>query len=429
MRKTLALLLTLAATCFGIHARQNATAYSILPDSLDGSMMIYDFSKVEALQWPDSLTPRYCGYVARHGARFMTSEKKFSKLEKALKAARKRGKLTDRGSRMLGIMDDIRRVTAGRWGELSPVGIAEERELGTRMARDFKALDGSAAVSSVSSFVPRAMMTMYEFNHAMDMVNDSLEFNAGSGRRYSPLVYCFAYDKEYADYRKHGDWKEAVERYEKDLIPKAPLKRLISDASDLPAKEQRELTLQNYSVLQSLRAMGLPAPTTEWMSVEEYRDCWRISNLTHYLRNNVTSLSTVCAQATAPLLADIIDSANGALATKGKSIILNGWFGHAETLLPLLSVMRIPGCYAMPRDWDMLEKSWQLQNITPLGANLAIYLLQGPSGTIYAAVQLNGRNVEPIPGQGEIVKWSDLSEHWVYLVSALMPKMERHSSR
>ena len=55
--------------------------------------------------------------------------------------------------------------------------------------------------------------------------------------------------------------------------------------------------------------------------------------------------------------------------------------------------MRLPGCYVMTDDFETLADRWQVQEITPLGANLAMILLKSPSGGIYASVRLNGCNV------------------------------------
>lgn len=425
MKKRLPLIIAVSIIFATLSFGREAEA---LPAKWEGSMMPYDFEKVEATQWPDSLTPRFCAYVARHGARFLTSAKKFDKLEKALREAESKGMITLQGQGILKMIDTVRSVTAGRWGQLSPVGLREERELGRRMAEMIPALTLNASADACSSFVPRAIMTMYEFNHSLSLCNDSLEITAASGPQFSRLVYCFAYDKEYAAYRKDGDWREVVKEYTARMIPTAPVKRLI-DTKGMSKERLQELTQQLYSLLQSQRAMGLPAPDAEWMTAKEYEACWRVSNLTHYLRNTVTPLSTLAATATTPLIYSIIAHVNKSLAPGYDGPAFQGWFGHAETLMPLLSALQLPGCFALPHDYDELYKEWQLQNVTPLAANLAVIILSGPSGRDYAAVRLNGRNIEPIKGEGKIVPWSQLSAHWIHLVESVqnLPTAHRDS--
>lgn len=396
----------------------HAERYAALPARYDGSMMPYDFSRVTPPAWPDSLQPRFCAYVARHGARFMSSPKKFDKLESQLLRAKEDSRLTPDGYKFLKLIETVKRVTAGRWGELSPTGLQEERLIAAEMAGMLPGLNRADSIRTEASFVPRAIMTMYGFNHALALNNDSLHISAASGNEFSKLVYCFEYDKEYADYRKNGDWKEVVNEYEAKMLPVAPIERLMKTSS-MSRKEIQGLTNQLYSVIQSLRAMGLAGPTTEWMTEDEYRACWLVSNLTHYLRNNVTPLSSVAARATAPLIEAIISGADASLAAGYEGPFFRGWFGHAETLLPLLSALQLPGCFALPLDYVNLDREWQLQDITPLGANLAIIILTGPSGKAYASVRLNGRNISPIKGEGLIVSWDALSAHWKHLVESV----------
>lgn len=153
-------------------------------------MMPLDFAGVERAEWPDSLRPVGCVYVARHGSRYMSGEKKLKTLRRELEKAREQGNLSAKGFEALAMIDSVQALSRGRWGELSAVGAAEERQLGAQMLLDYPTLAGGAGkVSTVSTFVPRAMMTMYDFNHALMLGNDSLEVRAASGRRFSPLLY------------------------------------------------------------------------------------------------------------------------------------------------------------------------------------------------------------------------------------------------
>lgn len=96
--------------------------------------------------------------------------------------------------------------------------------------------------------------------------------------------------------------------------------------------------------------------------------------------------------------------------------MLNGYFGHAETLLPLLSLLKIPGCNFLKLDYETLDNYWKIQELTPLGANLVVLISRGPSGRHYAVIQLNGRTIQPIRGEGDIVAWDHLRDYWLSLM-------------
>jgi len=87
------------------------------------------------------------------------------------------------------MIDTIRASSNGKWGQLSPVGIREEERLGKEMSEMFTGLhDGYTKVAGIASFVPRAIMTMYEFNYALALGNDSLDISAESGHQFSDLA-------------------------------------------------------------------------------------------------------------------------------------------------------------------------------------------------------------------------------------------------
>ena len=96
----------------------------------------------------------------------------------------------------------------------------------------------------------------------------------------------------------------------------------------------------------------------------------------------------------------------------------NFYFGHAETLMPLLSLMRVPGCYDDSGDYATLSARWKDYEIVPLGANLAIILLASGKGNIYTALRLNGKFLSPVEGSDSmIVSWNDYK---AYLIDIMM---------
>ena len=394
-----------------------ADRYVPLPPALDGSMMPYDFSECTLPpNLPDSLRPIYAAYVARHGARYLSGPGKMDKVMKALEKGRNTGTLSATGEAFLSLMIKVREANEGNWGDLSPAGIMEERLLGSRLHEILPSLSESGTnIFAISSYVPRAVMTMYQLTNQLIRLNDSIEVRTDEGHQYSPLVCCFSANAEYAAYRKDGDWKHVYDDFVERHVSGAPARRLFT-STGMSDRELRKLTLEMYEVLKGNRAAGLPAPTTQWMSGAEYEMCWRASNLQHYLRNSITPLSTLAAKATSPLLDRIIDDADRATAYDTPYPAVNGYFGHAETLLPLLSLMNLPGCFDLPLDYTRLEDKWKIQNITPLGANLLILIARAPSGNLYATLQLNGRTIRPLKGHPDVVKWTDLKDYWRQLM-------------
>lgn len=400
--------------CLLLFTGGTAAEYKTLPAEYDGSMMPYDFSRVDSLPViPEGYEPVYVSYVARHGARYLSSPKKVEKIKKALDKGAEEDALSPSGAGFLDYLNELVKRTEGRWGLLSEVGLKEESRLGKQMAEMLPELFTAGRVETVSTFVPRVVMTMYEFNHALERRHEKIELYTSSGVQNDSLLYFFDAFKGYSDFRNSGAWKAVYDDFVMKHVSAEPARRLFSKGKRSEA-DLKKLTMEMYGVVQGNRAAGFEPPTTQWFSEEEYRQCYLASNLVHYLRNTPNSLDPYCAPAVRMLIDRITDDADRALANNGKEgkpTVMNGYFGHAETLLPLLAVMNVPGCYVPATTYENLDSRWRLQEITPLGANLMmIFLRKGDE--IYVSVRHNGRNVEAYPGAGEIVSWKALKDYW-----------------
>lgn len=413
MKKLIYTLLLLA----GIFATAGAESTGMpAPDA--GPMLPYNFSLCDKnVSWADSLKPVFVSYTARHGARYLTSAGKFKKLYSALTKAEKEKQITPDGEVCLKYLKYIKDYSAGKWGLLSDTGIEEEQKLGAEMARLFPKLLKGGSTKSESTSVPRVIMTMYQFLHAMEIPDETLDMTAASGPRFDSVLRCFDYDKEYSLFRSSkGKWNKLLNGViEKNVSPE-PARKFFKEGYIKDDMELRNLTIDIYSALQGCNACGYNEPPVKLLTTEESYGCWVVNNFKHYMRNSINPISNVAAIATMPLLNKIITDMDNA-CTEAKSgeypeIRMKGNFGHAETLLPLLSTMRMPGAYYYSKDYDKLAEEWKVQEITPLAANLMIVLLRGESGEMYAAVRHNGKNVAPIAGKPMILKWSELKAYW-----------------
>lgn len=396
-----------------------SSRYQELAPELDGSMNLYDFGSVEPSSLPDSLSPVHISYIARHGARYLTSENKILSVEKVLGSAAAKGSLTIRGKECLELMERVRERTSGQWGMLSPVGIEQERRLGAQMAEMYPSLFAprDAGIVGVSSYVARVVETMDNFVVPILRKNEGLEVSTSSGREYDYLTRFFATDNVFDEWRRNGEWKEAVSRFVADSVPEGPALRLVGEKSGMTSAELKRLSYDLYKVLQGLRAMSLPAPTTRWMTEEEYRRCWEATNLEKYYQYSISSLSTVPAQGAGNVVIRLLEI-QSRLQSEGESgrgtvPALYGIFGHAETLLPIFSLLGIEGTVALPRDYDKLSLEWSDARLTPLAANLEIVYSRSEAGNLYVSMRLNGRNISPLADGRLIVAAGELRTYWL----------------
>lgn len=408
---TFRLLLTMAAAMLLTgHALASETE---TPDGgyaarLDGTMMPYDFSLTDStVPWKGDMKPVFINYMARHGARFLSSEKKTAHIREVLLKARGEGDLTPAGEDFLRLVERVDSATAGRWGALDETGMEEEVRLATEMYAVAPELLRTGKVAAVATYVPRVVMTMYEFCHQLAVMSPDVEVATSEGKQYNSLLRYFKADSAYVDFLRNPEWRKAYDEMVARTVPTSPAALMFKGRKD--AARLRELTLDAYGILQSLRATGVEGSPREWFTAEEYESCWKADNLEHYYARSASGYSMVPVRCAEPLLRDIISTTErAARGASDLSACLR--FGHAETVLPLFSLMRLPGCYAPEADPESVAEVWVDSDISPLGANLMMVLLRGGDGKSYVALRLNGRWVD-MPG-GKVMEWSRLKELW-----------------
>lgn len=412
MKKLTTLLIFFIIGIFGsIHAYEN------LPAILDGSMSLYDFDTVDASPFPDSLKIIHIDYIARHGARYLTSESKVKNVLEILEKSRLKGSITAKGEKCMLFLDSIRSFSADKWGLLSDIGIEEERRLADDMAKRFPEIfeNKTDMASSISSYVPRVVETMDYFTIALTEKFQGLETNSASGRRFDDLTRFFVSDSIYNAWRENGNWKKVYDSFYDMYIPVGPARRLVGNDSGMTEKELRRLSYDLYKVLQGLRAMNFGIPTTEWMTVEEYKRCWETTNLEKYFQYSVSYLSDIPARGAINVLDFLDKNLNQLIEGKLEDLpgSFCGIFGHAETLLPVMAIMDLKGTVALQSDYTAIAERWSDAELVPLAANIAIIYAQYDEEGIFAAIRLNGRNIPPIPDNPElIVPIRELSAFW-----------------
>lgn len=360
---------------------------------------------------PDSLTPVFINHVGRHGARFLSSPKTATRLSEKLHAADSAAGLTPAGKSLMTLTDYVIRISANRWGALDSLGMAEQRGIASRMLRAYPRLFREQNISAISSYSPRCVMSMYEFTHQLDRLDNSVEINTGSGHRYSQLMRPFDLDKAYIDWVATDAWKEPYDMLFQTTVPPAPGRRLVK--GNLAGEEAMELGWDAYRVLMGLPAMGLPMEIEKYFTLEELNAMWACENLRHYLVRTASTLSAEPALIASDLLANLIETTDQAARGENTSAVQLR-FGHAETLMPLLSLMRLQGCYYMTNYFDTVALHWKDFHVVPMAANLQIVLFITPDGDPYVRVDLNEVPVPLIPNSDRLyIPWREAREYLV----------------
>ena len=400
--------LLIAITAFA--ADPTATKFSA--DDCQGSLKPYTAPEKE-YAYPDSLAPVFINHVGRHGSRFPASATHCKQFLEALQNAEEQGTLTNRGAELLELLAEVMEVADGQWGALDDLGVEEQRGIAARMYSRYPTLFKEKRVEAISSYSPRCVMSMYSFTHQLTRMNNTIELTTASGRGKSILMRPFDVEMSYKDFIDLGQWKEPYQQQVDRVVPTSALARVLGENFDYGDTDPKELAIVEYYVIAGMSAMQVQCDASRYFTNEEYNALWSCFNLRQYLQRTSSTLSSVPADIASPLLCDIIESTDSVVARKGNTLVSAKLrFGHAETLMPLLSLMRLKGCYYKTNYFDTVAKNWQDFNVVPMSANLQLILFKNAKGDFYLRIDRNEQPVAFIPGSTEIyVPWEKAREY------------------
>ena len=372
--------------------------------------------EVKMSEYPDSLTPIFFNHVGRHGSRYPASSLHTMMIKRALDTADSLKTITPLGKEFKKEVERVISATAGRWGELDTVGEKELRSIAARAYRKYPQLFDSAQVSAISSYSPRSIMSMYSFTHQLSEMAENITITASSGKSFNTLVRNFDEDEAYRQFRSDTLYTAAYRRFAADNIPVEPLLRILGENYPFDYDKIYDLALVEYYVSAGMNAMGLESDASKYFTTDEYRKLWSTFNFRQYLLYSASVLSQRPAEIAAPLLQDIISTADAVVSDRQK-ITAKLRFGHAETLMPLMSLLQVSGCYYLTNYFDTVADNWQDFAMFPMAANLQLVYFKSDSGEIYVRAEYNEKAIKLLPGSdSEFVKWSDLRTRMLELI-------------
>ncbi len=404
------LFVTLFITLSAFSQDPTATTYTF--DQCQGSLRPYPVPET-AVAVPDSLTPVMINHVGRHGSRFPSSAAHTVALRHALMNADSLGTITPTGRRLLELTTYVVNRCRNYWGALDSLGMAEQRGIASRMFMNYPELFDGTKVTAISSYSPRCVMSMYEFTHQLDRLNNRIEIYTSSGRQNSILMRPFDLSDDYKEYIKSKVWETPYRDVMDVRLTSAPLKRILGDVGSFSRAEIESTALAEYYFLAGLKAMSIDVDMSEFLTREEANALWSLFNLRMYLQRTATTLSAAPADIASPLVLDLIRSTDSFIdGDDATRVILR--FGHAETLMPLYSLLHLPGCYYLTNYFDTVGQHWHDFDVVPMAANLQMILLRSDRGNYYVRFDRNEMPTKLIPNDPRIyIPWNEARDYMV----------------
>lgn len=385
----------------------------------------------------------YTTSVDRHGSRGLSGFKYDDLAGQMLKAADERGELTDLGKKLIPQVDAMsqanRELTGpggGGYGNLTTYGREELRGIGTRNAArnlDFLgsvAASGTDKVKFMSSGADRAVESGQLFGRGVLSVVPGLSDNLVDGTTDGTVNLEDRFDllhahsdknspryEGYSEYLKSDQVTKKIEAAQNSdasreaslgLLSKIFDQKFIADIdngtlkitgqSGKKLKGIADAALQFYNLYIISPAMeDEPAKPAEGWIFDQYMDdedgkqlAYLLDLESFYENGPGVEGQTTSYDIYEPLLDEMIQGVKDRAA--GGTTAAEYRFGHAETIMPLAALLKLPGSEkGVPADqiMDYSNSTWRGDKVAPMGSNIQWDAYQNDEGVTLVRMLYN----------------------------------------
>ena len=361
---------------------------------------------------------------ARHGSRYLTKQKKYDKPLAVLRDAEKQHILTADGKRALKIVESLAQEAEGRYGELTPKGAEQHRQLVRRMfARYPQVFTEGVHVDARSTYKTRAFLSMTAGCVELKGLNPKLNITNDASN----------HDLYYIKYKNEP--YEAVHLANADSVYRAADSiyvhpdRLMKQLFTRPqAVEDPTGLMMDLFELDGISQSSYNQPDLAFLFTEDERyDLWQRNNFEWYYEKGASPLSGACMyKVERNLLRNFVETADTVIASKRNCVTLR--YGHDTNLAPLATLMGCNYLSASTGDWQKIADTYRTYRIIPMCGNVQLIFFRKPENDdILVKLLLNEREVTlPVKTDcAPFYHWKDVRAYWQKVVDSIsLPDVE-----
>ncbi|MCI6081047.1 MAG: histidine phosphatase family protein [Prevotella sp.] len=369
---------------------------------------------------PEGYKPFYISHYGRHGSRYLINPKDYSYPHEVLKSADSAGVLTPLGKDVLKRYEIIIQEAANRYGELTPLGAEQHRQIARRMYERFpEVFEGNVWVDAKSTVVIRCILSMTNELTELTRLNPKLRIRHDASMH--DMYYMNFNDKELLKKKWNKESNDVYEKYFKEMVNyDYAFCQLFTDTSFVwrkaDARKFYEKLFHTANNLQNLEARK-KVTLYDLFTDEDIYNNWRVANLWWYLGYGFSQLNGgKQPYVQRNLLRKIIEEADSCIVLQNPGATLR--FGHETMVMPLTVLMGLNGYDLVTDDYAHLDqKGWVNYRIFPMGANIQLVFYRRNTGNkdVLVKVLLN-ENEATLPIKSNTApyyKWSEVRDYYI----------------
>lgn len=364
---------------------------------------------------PKGYEPFYLSHYGRHGSRFLSDPREYEEPLKIMREAEQNGVLTSLGKQVLCVLDSIAGIAVGKYGELTPLGARQHRDIADRMYKNYpEVFRGETEVDARSTVIIRCILSMTVECLQLQSMNPKIRFKNDAS--YADMFYMNNEDARFDRMRKEDEVVASIAGFRKEhLHPERLMNELFTDSNYVKWKiNGGELMSSLFKVAGNMQSHDIGLDLYPVFTKEECYDLWLVENYRWYVNFGPSPLTKgKIPFVEADLLKNILDTADTCLVKKENSATLR--FGHEVCVLPLACLLELENAGYQTDEADHVADIWRNYHLMPMACNIQfIFFRKKASDDILVKIMLN-ENEMTLPIESDIAPfyhWKDVESYY-----------------
>ncbi len=394
------------------------------PELAAGKYYAYQAPDVELTPVPEGYEPFYISVFARHGSRYLTKQKKYDKPLTILRDAEKQGILTADGKRALKVVESLAKEAEGHYGELTPKGAQQHRDLVRRMFNRYPEVFADGVhVDARSTYKTRAFLSMTAGCVELKGLNPKLNITNDASNHD---LYYIKYKNEPYEAVHLANMDSVYRAADSVYVHPARLMKQLFTRPDA-VKDPAGLMMDLFE-LDGISQSSYSQPDLAFLfTADERYDLWQRNNFEWYYEKGASPLSDACMyKLERNLLRNFIETADTVIASRQKCVTLR--YGHDTNLAPLAVLMGCDRLSMSTADWQRIADTYRTYRIIPMCGNVQLVFFRKPGNDdILVKLLLNEREVTlPVSTDyAPYYHWKDVRAYWQQVADSItLPQVE-----
>ena len=416
-RRTFLLASMLLALAFSARSQDEAAIRRRIaedPEYTAGVYHPYVFPEIHDTPAPKGFKPFYISHYGRHGSRHQ-AEANANRGYLIFKEADEAGILSEKGKEVYADVKALYEDHIGQFGDLSPRGVEEHRQLARRMEKRFPTVFSDRKRRSVfcqSSVYPRCIMSMTSFTTSLQKEVPRLDFDFVTGDKYFEIL---AHDF----YKAKEIFRSDEQLFDSLVRARIDPERIMKEWFIHDDKRVGAVVTDTTRLIKGMFTIGAICGCIDYMGIRLFPKYFTTDELVGmYISynnricgnyGNTIEFGDRCNWAAKWLLEDFVTRADRALES-GSAQAADLRFGHDTGVMPLAALIGLEG---FDRKYPRAEahKYFDTTRKMPMGSNLQMVFYRNKKGEVLVKFLYNEEEtaVPAVPSiNGVYYNWSVL---------------------